>query len=132
MKTIPKLQPVFVAAAATSTGRAYPVEDFDKIIFQLGTASSANFTLKFQASYSDTCPDFSAPATATNHWDYIDTVDLLNKTSADGATGFSSAGTDVFKNIEVNCDAVRWICATITARAAGTINLGLWGTALNL
>lgn len=118
-----QLQTIFDAAAAASTGRVIDVQDFRNIMLQLGTASSANFTIKIQASFSETAPDFSAAATVSNHWTYVAVYDLLDSTLVAGGTGFASAGTDVFKNLMVNTDGFRWICATITARSAGTITL---------
>ena len=52
----------------------------------LSTASSANFTIKFQGSMSDTAPTFSAAQSNTNRWDYIQVKDYQNNSSIDGDT----------------------------------------------
>lgn len=117
------LQTIFDAAAATSTGRVIDVQDYRNIMLQLGTASSANLTVKIQASFSETAPDFSAAASASNHWAYAASYDLVDSSLVAGATGYAPAGTDVFKNIMVNTDGYRWLCATITARSAGSLTL---------
>lgn len=121
---------IFAAKAATGTGTAHNVSLYDKIYFRVGTASSANFTLKFQISLSNTQPDFSASASATNHWTYVDVIDCLDGASIDGGTGVTSAGTDVFKIVEVNFGHAKWACATITARSAGTVTLDLLGVSI--
>ena len=100
---------------------------FDKLFLQLATASSCNATVKFQGSWSAEKPDFSASQSATNHWDYIDVIDLQNGTSIDGDTGIAMSGTDDFRNLEVNCNGLRWITATVTARAAGSVTVNLVG-----
>lgn len=116
-------QTIFDAAAAASTGTVVGVADYMNLQLQLGTASSANFTIKIQGSMSETAPDFSAAATVANHWGYIATWNLDSNALVAGSTGITSAGTDVFQNLLVNVDGLRWLCATITARSAGTITL---------
>ena len=95
----------------------------EKIVFQLGSASNGNYTLKFQISNSVTQPDFSSAASVTNHWSYVDVIDGADGASIDGATGIVATGTDLFKNVTMNFDRARWVCATITAHAAGAITL---------
>lgn len=114
---------IFNAAAAASTGLIMSVADFQKVVMKLGTASSANFTLKFQGSASDSAPDFSAAATVSNHWTYLAFVDYISGTVTAGGTGITSAGTDVFVTALINTSGLKWVTATITARSAGTITL---------
>ncbi len=71
------------AAAATGTGKAYPVADWQHIMLTLISASSGNFTIKFQGSFSDNMPDFSAAQSATNCWDYIQVKDYEDNSSID-------------------------------------------------
>lgn len=114
---------IFNAAAAASTGAIVSVADFQKVVMKLGTASSANFTIKFQGSASNVAPDFSAAATVANHWTYLAFVDYISGSVTAGGTGITSAGTDVFVTALVNISGLKWISATITARSAGTITL---------
>jgi len=123
MKTLSGLQTIFSAADAAATGKAHFVENADKMVFEFATASSANLTVKFQGSISDTQPDFSAAQTASNHWDYIEVIDLEDGSAVDGDTGIVLAGTDDFRLFSANVDGLRWVCATITARSAGTLTL---------
>jgi len=114
---------MFSAKAATGTATAIPTRDYEKIIFQLGSASNGNYTLKFQISTSVAQPDFSSAASVTNHWTYVDVIDGTDGASIDGATGVSATGTDLFRNLTMNFDRARWVCATITAHSAGAITL---------
>lgn len=52
----------------------------------LSSATSANFTIKFQGSYSSVKPDFSAAQSNTNRWDYIQVRDIQNNAAIDGDT----------------------------------------------
>lgn len=115
---------IFDAAAATTTdGLAQLVENFRHISLTLATSGSANFTIKFQISNSNTAPDFSAARSATNRWEYVQVKDLQSNAAIDGDTGVAFAGTDDVRMFEVNTNGQRWVCATITAWAAGAISL---------
>lgn len=116
---------IFDAAAVTSTGKAYPIQDYMHIMLTLSSASSANFTIKFQGSFAETKPDFSSAQSNTNRWDYVQVRDAQNNAAIDGDTGIAFAGTDDVRMFEVNTNGLRWICATITARSAGTVSLRL-------
>ena len=118
---------IFAAKAATGTGTAHKMEDYSRIFFRFGTATSANLTVKFQVSFSDSQPDFSASQSVTNHWDYVDVIDAQSGSSIDGDTGVAVAGTDDFRIFEVNAGGAKWVCATITARSAGSLTLDTYG-----
>lgn len=118
-------QIIFSAQAATGTATAQYVPDFMHIMMTLSSQTSANFTIKFQGSFSDTQPDFSASQSATNRWDYIQVKDYQNNAAIDGDTGVAFAGTDDVRQFEYNVNGLKWVCATITARSAGSVNLHL-------
>jgi len=118
-----KEQIIFTAKAATGTGLNILVEDFQHVLLTLSSASSANFTIKFQASNSDTAPTFSSAQSVTNRWDYIQVKDLQSGTAIGGDTGVAFAGTDDVRLFEVNSSGQKWLCATITARSAGAVTL---------
>lgn len=113
---------IFSAKATTGTGVAMKATDWQNILITLSSQSSANFTIKFQASQSETCPDFSAAQSATNEWDYIQVKDYQNNSAIDGDTGVAFAGTDDVRMFEFNTNGLTWVCATITARSAGSVN----------
>ena len=123
MRSYQKELTIFSAKGATGTGLAHNVEDFQHLMLTLSSASSANFTIKFQASNSDNCPDFSSAQAVTNRWDYIAVKDLQSGATVGGDTGVAFSGTDDVRMFEVNSSGQKWICATITARSAGTVTL---------
>ncbi len=109
------------AVDTTGTGTTVNVRDYKNLVLQIGTASSANLTLKVQGSVSDEAPVFSSAASVSNHWDYLACYDLNTGLLVDGNTGFVVAGTDKCVNYNVNVDGINWITTTVTARAAGSV-----------
>lgn len=127
MKNFTKLQTILSAKAATGIGTAQYIEDWKIVLLQFATASSANMTVKFQISYSDTCPDFSAAQSVSNHWDYVNVVDLQPGTAIAGDTGIALSGTDDFRNLELNTNGAKWLNAVVTAYAAGSVTVKMKG-----
>jgi hypothetical protein len=128
MQYLTSLDTIFSAQAATGTGKAINVENWEKILIEIATASSANLTVLIQGSISDTAPDFSASRTASNMWDYLSFEDSDELSSnlpvkAAGSSGFVVTGTDSFKNVVIVYPNVKWLCATVTARAAGSVTV---------
>jgi hypothetical protein len=119
------LRTIFEDKGATGVGTAINVEDFIHIIFQVATdgGDDATLTVKFQGSISDDAPDFSAAQSATNHWDYIQVVDLEDGSTIDGDTGFSVAGADDYRNFEININGLKWVTASITSRTQGELTV---------
>jgi hypothetical protein len=117
------LQTILSAQAATGVGNNINVENFRYAVLEFGTASSANLTIKFQGSVSDDAPTFSSAQSVSNHWDYIDVIDLEDGASIDGDTGVAPAGTDDFRLFQVNVDGLKWLCARVTAYAAGSVTV---------
>lgn len=113
------------AQAATGSSSAILVADYQHICLEVGTASSANLTIKVQGSISDDAPTFSSAQSVSNHWDYVEIVDLEDGTSIDGDTGFSVTGTDDFRLFEVNTNNLKWLAVTVTARSAGSVTVKL-------
>lgn len=122
-KTNQALKTIFNAQAATGTGTVIDVSGFRNIMLQIGTDSSANLTLKIQGSLSETAPNFSTAASTSNHWDYVGCYDLDGASLVAGSTGFVVTGTDDFVNYLVNTEGFNWLCATVTARSAGSVTV---------
>lgn len=117
--------PVLSAKASTGIGTPQLVKDWQHLLFALSSQGNANFTVKFQGSFSKTCPDFGSAQSATNRWDYIQVKDYQNNAAIDGDTGVSFAGTDDVRMFELNTNGLNWVCAVVTARSAGSVNLML-------
>ena len=122
---------IFYQKGATGTGKAIRVQDFSSVLLTLSSQDSANFTIKFQGSCSETAPDFSASQSGTNKWDYIQVKDRQNDQGINGDTGVAFAGTDDVRIFELNTNGMTWVCATITARSAGSANLDVAAYTLN-
>lgn len=118
---------VLDAKAATGIGNTIDVRDFQHVILEIGTASSANLTCKFAGSVSETAPTFSSAQAVDNHWDYILAYDLNDGSTVAGNTGFVVSGTDDFKIYLLNVDGINWFNANVTARSAGSVTVKLAG-----
>jgi len=113
-------QIVLDAKAGTGIGTPVMVDDFKTMTLSFGTAATSTLTVKFQGSISDTMPDFAAAQSVSNHWDYIDVIDLQDGSSIDGDTGIAVAGGTDFRLFEVNGGGLKWLCAVVTARTGGS------------
>lgn len=110
------------AKAATGFGNALLCTDANAVTFSVGTASSANLTLKVQGAVGETAPDFTAAASATNRWFYVD-IAILNNAGVvtDGDTGVVFSGTDANVGVNVNVDNLDFVCLHVSARSAGSV-----------
>lgn len=124
-------QSIFSAKGATGTGNSVLVQDLRHLTLALSTAgvgAGESATIKIQGSISENAPTFSSAASATNLWDYIQVVDLLDGSFIDGDTGIPVSAANDFSLFAINTDGLRWVCATITALSGTfTINLDLRG-----
>lgn len=118
-----KFYTILNAKAATGVGLVIPCGDFTHAVISLHTASSANLTTKFAGSIAETAPDFSAAQSVSNPFDYIQVKDLQNGASIDGDTGVAQAGTDDNRIFEMNINALQYLTAIVTARAAGSVTV---------
>ncbi len=115
------LQTILNAKGANGVGTATNVQNFKNIIIQLATASNAALTVKIQASISAAAPDFSAAASPSNHWTYIQVVDLISNLPIIGGTGITASGTDLFQLLELDVNGIRWINMEVSSWTVGTI-----------
>ena len=121
---------IFNAQGSTATGIAVLCEDYRHVIFSLATdgGSDASFTIKFQGAIdegatTDSAPAFGSAQTVTNHWDYIEVIDLQSGTAIDGDTGVAVAGADDYRLFEANINGLKYVCARLTAYAEGEITV---------
>lgn len=95
---------VLNGVVTTTWGTEYGISDYRHITF-LTTCENATTTIKFACS--DLAPEsvaFTSAASASNHWDYCQVIDLQNGTSIDGDTGFSCAGVSDIRRFALNED----------------------------
>lgn len=83
----------------------------------------AAMVLKFQGSYADTEPDFSAAASDTNQWEYLQTKDLNSGTSVGGDTGYTLGGSDDHRIFNIENNAIKWINCIISTWTAGEVTV---------
>lgn len=120
-----KTYSVLSAAAAVGAGNTLNVEDFRNIVFSVATdgGGTAALTVKFAGSIQDDAPDFAAAQSKTNMFDYIEVIDLQSGSAIDGDTGFAVATADDYRLLEANVNGLKWVCAIVTARSAGSVNV---------
>ena len=111
------------AKATTGAGLVIPCGDFTHAVISLNTASSANLTVKFAGSIADVAPVFTDAQSVANSFDYIQVKDLEDASAIDGDTGIAPAGTDDHRMFEVNINALQFLTAVVTARAAGSVTV---------
>lgn len=117
-------QTIFSLKAATGIGQSINVTEYQNIMLLIATSNSANFTVKIQGGLLVPEPTFSSVASITNPWTYLASYDYADPSSiVTGATGYSSAGTDVVKAIIVNVAGMTWLNCSITAYSAGNITV---------
>ena len=120
---------LLTAQAATGESEQIFVGDFRNAVLALGTASSANLTIKVKggivmqsAEELPVDPDLSAARSASNIWDYVQVVDLQDGSGIAGDTGIAWAGTDDYRLVEINVNSVDYISVEVTARSAGSVS----------
>lgn len=118
-----KFYEIFSAKAATGIGQLINVKDFRHIIVAIGTASSANLTVKCVGSIEETCPTFTAAQSVSNMYDFLEMVDYQSGSKITGDTGIAFAGTDDFRLFEVNTNGLEWLTFRVTAWSAGSVTV---------
>lgn len=106
------------AATATGAGKTINVSDFRNVVVKIWTASSASLTVKCQWAIWQTAPNFGTAQSVSNHWDYIQMVDLQDGSFVNWDTGFVVTGTDDFRLFEINTNLLNFITFNVTARSA--------------
>jgi hypothetical protein len=108
------------------------VPDFMNVVLQVNTTGSANFTAKIAGSigkpasavgtHGDT-PNFGATQTPSNPYTFVQIINLATAAAVDGATGITTAGTDLNNLYEVNINSLKYLTVVPTAWTAGTITI---------
>jgi len=110
------------------------VADWRNIIFSVESSGSLNATFKIAGSLgklksdvgispaTDT-PNFGGTQSKSNPYSFIQIINLATAAAVDGATGVTSAGTDLHNIYEVNTNGLKYLCPVLTAWSAGVITV---------
>ena len=111
----------FTAKAATGIGEPCNCIDWERFSISLDSTESSSWTVKFQISSQESKPDFSAAASHTNKWSYVDTIDVVDGSSVDGSAGIAAAAGVVHKILQPNAEGFVWLNAIVTAHTGGAV-----------
>lgn len=124
-------QAIFSGATANAAaGVSVNVTDYRNVVIALATSGSATATVKVKGAVlppSEAVPDFSAAASPSNHWTYVNSFDLESNGAVAGSTGYAAAGTDIVKLVKVNVDGLDRITLEISGRTAGAVTAWVVG-----
>lgn len=105
-----------------------PVTDYKACILSFDTdgGGDAAMTVKLVGSIQVDEPDFAAPKTADNQYEFIFMVDLEDPTNNNiaGDTGVVST-TDVHRMFEANINGLKWLGVLPTAGTEGEITVAI-------
>jgi hypothetical protein len=109
------------------------VKDWRNIILSVETSGSFNGTFKIGGSigklksddttYQGTTPNFGATQSKSNPYTFIQIINLDTAAAVNGATGVTSAGTDLHNMYEVNVNGLTYVAPVFTAWTAGTVTV---------
>lgn len=110
------------------------VSDFRNVVLSVETSGSFNGTFKIAGSLgkpivaatdkrSEDTPNFGATQSVTNQYQFVQIINLDTAAAVNGATGVTSAGTDLHTQYEVNVNALKYLCPVFTAWTAGTVTV---------
>ena len=119
------LQTMFNAVEVDGVSTSLSVDQYRHLILELATSGSAELRIRFKCSVSDTCPDFSAAASPTNCWSYIQVDDTQDGSPITGNEGILFEATDACMVMEINNNGAKWVAAEISDYTAGALTLKL-------
>lgn len=109
------------------------IKDWRNVILSIETSSSANFTIKLAGSIGKPqsnvtppqtdCPNFGATQSKSNPYTFMQIINLDTAAAVNGATGITSAGTDLHNQYEINVNAMKYFAPVLTAWSAGVLTL---------
>ena len=107
--------------------------DYRDIILSVETSGSANFTAKVASSMgklksdstaiSGDTPNFGATQSKSNPYTFVQIINLDTAAAVNGATGITTAGTDLHNAYEVNTNGSEYLTLVLTAWSAGVITV---------
>lgn len=109
-----------VAANGVSTPQNFAsFRDVELQVFQ----NNFSGTIKFVGSNADAAPDFSAAASGSNPWDYVQVVDQVDGTVIAGGTGITSVTVTSVRNLELNTNAFKWVGIILSSVTGGSVTI---------
>lgn len=116
---------ILSAANATGPGNSILVEDYDTVMLSFATdgGEDAALTVKVQGSIQSSAPNFAETQSATNHWDYVEVVDVEDGSLIDGDTGIAVATADDYRLLKINTNGLKWMTVNVTARSEGEVTV---------
>lgn len=123
---------IFDAVTSPTVSSAIDVSLFNSITVAHSTIAASNQVVKVQGAIANpdikTPPAFGSAKAVGNEWDYIESHDLNDTSSAiTGDTGVTFAGADV-RQFAVNTEAIDWLSFQITTGTAGALTTKLLAT----
>ena len=111
------------AVAADGVGTAINVSEYRNVGIQLAIPTGSTLTVKAMASNSEDEPDFSAAQSVSNHFDYVQVIDLEDGSVIDGSVGITVTASLEFRNLTINADNLKWINFEVSGYTAGSITV---------
>lgn len=108
-------------AASNGNGTPMDVAAFRHLVLAIDTAGTATLTVNVQGSISETAPDFTAAASVSNQWSYIQVVDYLDRSAVNGGGNIAASGSDIHRLFEVNTNGLKWLNVIVTAYTGGSV-----------
>ena len=110
------------------------VRDWRNIILSVSTSGSFNGTFKVAGSLgkpillatdkqSEDTPNFGATQSASNPYTFLQIINLDTAAAVNGATGVTSAGTDLNNQYEVNINGQKYLTLVYTGWTAGAVTV---------
>lgn len=113
---------LLAALAVNGNSVAVNMAAFRHIEFEVVQAGFTG-TLKFVGSNADAAPDFSAAASGTNPWTFIQTIDQIDSSTIAGGTGIPSTTVSSVRNLEANVNGFKWVGVIASSVSAGSVSV---------
>jgi hypothetical protein len=127
---------VLSAKAANGVGNNVNVSDFQHVIIALASPAASTFTVKVQGALENpvpssvgvpNVPDFSAAASNTNHWTFVNSFNLDDNSNVAGSTGHAVSAAQMVRTVKVNTSGLDWLNLQVSGLSAGSCSAWLVG-----
>lgn len=114
----------FPKVAATTTQTISETADYRHFMFSVHASDTTTGSVRMKISFEQEIPDFTAPSTADNSWEYVAIRELGTGTLIAGATGSTVSASTINKNYEAETNGAYHIAfeTTITSGDGLAIN----------